>query len=46
VWSHVIACDKREAFAQGSDSDEAIQICEELDRFAIARDDEESVNAA
>ena len=25
MWSHVIACDKREAFAQGSVNDEAIQ---------------------
>jgi hypothetical protein len=32
----VIACDKREAFAQGSDSDEAIiyPLCHEMDCFA------------
>jgi hypothetical protein len=32
----VIACDKREAFAQGSDSDEAIHLsaCRDMDCFA------------
>ena len=37
----VIACDKREAFAQGSESDEAIQnfSAVSLDCFAIARND-------
>jgi hypothetical protein len=28
MWRNVIACDKREAFAQGSASDEAIQYSE------------------
>jgi hypothetical protein len=42
VAGSVIACDKREAFAQGSVSDEAIQSSRKshLDRFAIARNDE------
>jgi hypothetical protein len=37
----VIACDKREAFAQGSDSDEAIQLLSRraMDCFANARND-------
>jgi hypothetical protein len=38
----VIACDKREAFAQGSGSDEAIQsLFVQLDCFANARNDDE-----
>jgi hypothetical protein len=38
--AHVIACDKREAFAQGSASDEAIQFFSlALDCFADARND-------
>jgi hypothetical protein len=38
---NVIACDKREAFAQGSDSDEAIQLLSRraMDCFANARND-------
>jgi hypothetical protein len=31
---HVIACDKREAFAQGSASDEAIHLAAKMDCFA------------
>src|SRR6185369_9054417 len=35
-WHSVIACDKREAFAQGSDSDEAIHLSQRcaMDCFA------------
>jgi hypothetical protein len=40
VHPDVIACDKREAFAQGSESDEAIHSCCLMDCFANARNDD------
>ena len=45
VWRCVIACDKREAFAQGSASDEAIpRIGKTPVRFAYARNDDHAAN--